>query len=203
MSALVDIKSSLVGILDTFRGEIVSNDRFRRMIWLIGYILICYLIVGVGELGESLDQEVEARRAELSRLSSTTGVSPDTWMTRLEAEQRTQNQLLEACWPARDQRLASADMQTMLQQITSVYSPKSSRLSLSEPERLSLETRDIWQIRAQLRGRMGLERIPSLINTIENSDTPLFVKRFLYIQQRGNNTLELTVEACFQGAADA
>ena len=180
-----------------FNHDLASNPRFGRMIWVVGYILICYCIVGLGDVAHSLGQSADAKRSELFRLSAGVNESVNVWKERRDQELASQSQLLTYCWQAANARLASADMQTTLQRINSAYSVKNARLSLSEPEQISMGSVKVWQIRAQVRGRIGQDRMPSLVNALESPDTPFSISEMRFAEQRGSGELDLTLSACF------
>lgn len=194
LQALVKIESTLKII----ESELLSNLRLRRMVWLIGLILVCYVILGLHEFNVSLGERSIAMQSEISRIMRGAEVSSEEWWGRLEDEKRVQDHLIRSCWVAKDSRLASADMQTTLQQLSTAYDLKNSKLSLSNPEDLQLdEARNAWLIRAQVRGRIPQPRLPSLVNALENSETRFFVSEMRFVEQRKSGTLDLTLSACF------
>jgi len=202
MSALQDLQSSMFKAAASFNDELSGNERFRRMIWLIVYILICYGIVGLGDLAGSFGESAATKRSELARLSSSSGVSLDTWEERKNTEASMQQQILGQCWSAKQSRLASADMQTALQQVARNYSLKNSRLTLSSPETMETHSGQVWQIRAQVRGRIAQRELPSLIKALEYAERSFAVEKMHFVDQRGGGSLNLTLVACFRDLAD-
>ncbi len=199
MSALTGIREILLSAEKTFRTELSANERFRRMIWLIVYILMCYGIVGLGDLTSSYEAASESKQSELARLLTSSDASMETWSERKGNESQLQDQLLESCWMSQGPRLASADMQTELQRITKAYSLKNSRLTLSTPETIELDSNEVWLIRAQVRGRLHQPRIPSLLKALEYGENSFAISKLRFVDQRGGGTLNMTLVACFRG----
>lgn len=203
MTNLIEFRSSFTQASSVFREEYTANQRFRRMIWVVGYVLICYLIVWLSEAADSTDVSTGTKRAELARLSANSAETIETWRERQRSEQLAQDQLLASCWVANDSRLASADMQTTLQQLAGAYGLDKPRLSLSNPEQVNVENGVAWLIRARVNGRILESKLPSLVNALENSDTRFFLSEVRFVEQRGSGTLNLTLSACFLGEAQS
>lgn len=202
MSARIQIYEPLSNIVSSFRDELSNNRRFRRLSWLVVYILICYGIIGMRDFANSLESSAAIKRTELSRLTRSESISPGTWEKRKYEELVVQSQLLESCWMANGPRLASADMQTILQKVTKDYSLRSSRLTLSEPESINIDKQRVWRIRAQVSGRISQARMPSMIKAIEYSVTPFSISKMHYVEQVGSGSLTLTLVACFRDEPD-
>lgn len=195
MSQVAPVAKSL---LSSLKLEFHANPRIRRLTWLIGYILVLYIVLALSDFNTSLRTESTAMQAEIARImrgSETTGV---VWHERLSQEESLQQQLIQSCWTAKDARLASADMQTELQKFYRNFDLKNSRLALSDPEALKLsEGGTAWVIRGDIKGRIKLNRLPSLVNALEHGKNRFFVQEVRFVRQRSAGTLDMLLSACF------
>ena len=181
-----------------FDDELRSNPRLIKMGWVIGYILCGYIIFGLSDFNDSLGEKSEAMQAEIARIMRGAETSEQSWQSRLNDEKKSQVQIVGRCWMAADSRLASADMQTELQRLYREYDLKNTRLTLSDPESTVVDAgKVVWIIRGEVKGKIGLPRLPALINALENAENRFFVRELQYTKQKKTGSLSLTLAACF------
>lgn len=185
-------------IVNKLAAEFHTNLRIRRMAWLIAYILVLYMILGLSDFNTALREKTAAMQVEISRIARGSDTTEQIWTERLAAEETAQQQLTQSCWQAKNARLASADMQTELQQFYRTFDLANSRLALSDPEALELNNGiAVWVIRGDVRGRINLNRLPSLVNALESGENRFFLREVRFVRQRNSGTLDIMLAACF------
>ncbi|MBO6702757.1 MAG: hypothetical protein JJ921_10470 [Pseudomonadales bacterium] len=181
---------------DTWSAEVEANPRLIRMMWCIGYLLMGYIIVAIHDQNQMSRQALLSLQAEGSRLSGVPLQS--TWETRLEEEELTRSKLLTRCWGARSERLASADVQTRIQEITTNNHLEKSRLTVSKPEAYELEVGQMWFLRVSISGRLYGRDLPPLIRDLEDEEAPFVIERVSFVDARGGGSLSMMVSTCFK-----
>lgn len=175
--------------------EISSNPRFRRMLWVIVYILFGYLMVTLYDANQVLRTQAAQLASEHGRTSELE--NPDLWKQRQISENQVREQLFNSCWQAPSAGIASADMQTVLQQLLVGFELTNSRLTLSEPEQYEMHDGLVWLIRAQIRGRINRANVPLLVSALENRDSFFGIDRLYFLENR-SGSLDMVVKACFR-----
>lgn len=179
---------------NAFKKELDENQRMVSMIWGIGYLVILYLIVGLYEYNQTLAQKFSRLEKEAARISGVHDVS--LWRTRLETEQTLHDALLDGCWSARSERLASADVQTRLQDITSEHELENSRLNMAKAESHEFDQGTFWLIRGNVSGRIDRGRVAPLVEAIESNDDLFVIEQIRYVHSKTGGSLDMTVAVC-------
>lgn len=179
-----------------FRDEVAGNLMLQRMLWVIACLLMLYGLSALQYAVDELADDAKRLHAELSRVSGTG--EEEVWISRLKWERNLQEQLLRGCWSAGDSKIASAEMQTFLQQLSSKRLLRNSRLQLAEPEEIVGGGESVWVVRGQLRGRMDKRVLPGILEELESNENPLVVEQLLYQDSKGAGLVDLTAAACFR-----
>ena len=186
------VQHNLEEAVARFREEVLANRRMVRMLWLVVYLTLGYGIVGFLDLFDEKGAEIARLTERLAAVGSIEAKA--TWDTRVEAQQVTQSEFKTHCWPAANEGLASADLQTDIQAMISLYELSNTRLNVSSPEFADAQT---WRIRAELTGKVGDENLIPLLNDIENSGPHLWLERASIVFSNRGNTLDFLIAACF------
>lgn len=182
-----------------FLVEFETNPRLVRMLWCIGYLLLGYIIVSIYDHNQLSRQVLLRLQAEDGRLAGVPMQS--TWETRLKEEEQLRTILLEHCWQARSERLASADAQTRIQEITSRNNLEKSRLTVSTPEVFELDAGQMWFLRVSISGRIHARNLPPLVHELEDESSRFTIEQLNFIDERGGGSLTMMVSACFRKIA--
>lgn len=191
---MIDTRLKMKGVADSLTSELERNDRLRRMIWLIAYIVVLYVITFLHDANNLAAQRIDTLSQQLSRIGNTDEV--EVWERRLAHESDVFETLKSGCWQAKTPELASADMQTVISQLAGAYSLEAVRLDLAEPEYRLLSGTNSWLIRAQLSAKADSGVVPLLVNALESSQSFFAIERLRFIQRRGGS-LDLLLAACF------
>lgn len=191
---LLNSRESVRGYWGSFLEELAENQRLVWMIWGIGYLLVLYLIVGLYEYNQVLGDTYSRLEREAARMS---GVQDEAlWRERLDAEKELRDVLLGSCWSARSERLASADVQTRLQDITSENQLENSRLNMARAEVHELDPGVFWLIRANISGRIERGRVVPLVEALEAGDKHFVIEQLRYVHSKTGGSLDMTVAVC-------
>lgn len=173
--------------------EVQQNVRLTRFLWVIAYLVVVYLI-------DSISYLVQRESLELGRmqslLSETVQIEPKTdWEVRLTQEQLALDSYRQLCWQVPNVEIASAELQTVLQNHVADHAINASRLTLAIPESAQTDAGNSWIIRAQLSGRIPDRTLPGLIYDLESLPRYLSIDRVGLVSARG--ALNMVVAACF------
>ncbi len=193
-SALSHWKSKLRALQPKLQQEIQSNARMVPMLWLIVYLAMGYLVLGMYDTNQVLRASTQQLSGELARANAVAGAS--VWQRRFEREEQSAHSLIEKCWVAPNKGIASADMQTVLQQVAANHRLENVRLTMAVPEEHEVSGRTAWFIRAQVRARANKGNVPPMVFALEEPAAFFAVERVRYVAGRGAGTLDLTVAAC-------
>ena len=131
----MNVQSELAIKAATLRDQAIeeygANRRVRLMTWLAIYVAIVWLIVVLVETGDIRSKK--ARELAVEQRIISTYESIEDWSQRLAYERDANKGLREMCWKGDSPGVASADIQTFLQQRLNEHDIKSMRLKLSEP----------------------------------------------------------------------
>jgi len=191
VKSLVD-KASVMR--DALMAELESNRRLVRLLGAIFCILAMYIVAGLNDKNENLAISLAQMQSQASR--SVDADDLQRWAERLATEEETQSVLVKGCWTAPSARLASADMQTLLQQLTGTYSIDNVRLTLSPPLAHKIGRREAWEIRAQIVGKATSSNLLSFVDALDKPSSYFAVERLLFSENR-NGLLNLMLYACF------
>lgn len=179
-----------------FRGELRGNLNLQRMCWIVVFLLVTYVIFGFQQLSNQVIARSHKLQAELGRVSVASDQA--VWQERLDWEQNLQEQLLSRCWTAKSETIASAEMQTVLQQLSTKHDLRRSRLQMAQPVEMLTGEKTVWVLRAQLLGGLEITAIPGLLDVIESRGNPFVVEQLRYQEGRGAGTIDLLISACFR-----
>jgi hypothetical protein len=182
------------GQYQKLRQEMAANTRLTRMVWLIGCILLVYVVVYIHDQNVVLQQEVTEVERQLNKVVSIG--TADLWKTREDNEGQIRSTLMESCWRAPSAGIASADMQTLLQQYSTNFNISNARLTVANSESYTIDQKNAWLIRAQLVGKAERSALPVFVNAIEEKQAYFAVERLNYTEIR-SGTIDLLVHACF------
>ena len=193
----MSMRSELVGRVATFRDQAIeeydANRRVRLMTWLAIYVAIVWLIVALVEVSEDRSKQV-GRLVTEQRVISTYETVED-WSNRLTHEQYANTALREMCWQGHTPGLASADIQTFLQQRLNEYEMESARLKLSEPIQLRPKDATLWSIKAEIIGKTEKFNFPPLIASLEFGDKGFQISRLQHLDKR-SGLINLLMTTC-------
>ena len=174
----------LSSIRNRFLGEFVSNQRLQRMIWAIAYIIVFYFILALNDEVKLVALEARTESKNLQRLTAYDSTADwDEYRTR---EELVTDKLSQQLWRARTPGLASADLQTFLQEAVRKYEISNFRLKLGEPKPLSLGEATVWLIQAELIGKIARKQLPRMLADLESGDRSLSIDRLTFSPVRGN-----------------
>ena len=193
----MNMRSELAGRVATFRDQAIqeysANRRVRLMNWLAIYVAIVWLIVALVEMSEDRSKKVGQLVTE--QLVISTYETVEVWSRRLAHEQSANKALRESCWQGDTPEVASADIQTFLQQQLNEYEVESVRLKLSEPVELRPKDESLWSIKAEITGKMEKSNFPLLIAALEFEGNGLQISRLRHLGQRSGLT-NLLITTC-------
>ena len=191
------MQSELVMKAATFRDQAVeeygANRRVRLMVWLAIYVAIVWLIVGLIETGD--DRSKKARQLALEQRAISTYESIEDWSQRLVHERDANKSLREMCWQGDTPGVASADIQTFLQQRLNEHDIKNMRLKLSEPVELPSMGARLWSIKAEIIGKTEKFNFPPLIASLEFGDKGFQISRLQHLDRR-SGLINLLMTTC-------
>lgn len=182
--------------LERFRMEIATNPRLKRMTWLILLIVLIYSFLGLHDINRKLRTDHQRLVAEVVRLQQMQ--DPSVWQARLYQEKELSVELGDLCLQALSEQLASADVQTKLQRITSKNEMENSRLTLSKPEVHSLDSGNVWYIRANISARVNIGNVPLVIRELETLESRFVVEQVRYVDASNGGKLDVTVGVCIK-----
>ena len=175
--------------------EMRDNPRMPRMIKITGVIVALYLVLGVADQREKLEIVADRLAGEQAKLAG--AAFEDSWNDRLEHEKQAFAQLAAKCWDAPSAGIASADMQTVLQRLSTNFDLQRLRLSVSVPELHDLEHGKFWPIRAQLQARVERNVLPVLVDAMEKAPKQFTIENLNFVDNRGSN-LNVVLASCFR-----
>ena len=154
------------------------------MIWAIAYIVAVYFILALTDEVNRVELEARSVSESLQRLSAYD--STTDWDEYKIREEKVNAELSRQLWSARTPGLASADLQTTLQEAIRKYEISNFRLKLGEPKPLSLGSAPVWLIQAELIGQISGKQLPRMLADLESSHRPLRIDRLTFAPARGN-----------------
>jgi hypothetical protein len=193
----MNIQSELAMKAAIFRDQAIeeygANRRVRLMIWLAIYVAIIWLMVVLVETGDDRSEKVGQMAVEQRVIS--TYESIEDWSQRLVHEQDVNKGLREMCWQGDTPGMASADIQTFLQQRLNEHDIKNMRLKLSEPFELQSMDATLWSIRAEITGKSEKFNFPPLIAALEFGDKRFQISRLQHLDKR-SGLINLLMTTC-------
>ena len=193
----MNIQSELAMKAAIFRDQAIeeygANRRVRLMIWLAIYVAIIWLMVVLVETGDDRSEKVGQMAVEQRVIS--TYESIEDWSQRLVHEQDVNKGLREMCWQGDTPGVASADIQTFLQQRLNEHNIKNMRLKLSEPTELRPTDATLWSIRAEITGKTEKFNFPPLIAALEFGDKKFQISRLQHLDNR-DGLINLLMTTC-------
>ena len=193
----MNMQSELAIKAVTFRDQAIeeygANLRVRLMTWLAIYVAIIWLIVVLVETGD--DRLKKAGQLAVEQRVISTYDSIEDWSQRLGHEQNVNKTLREMCWQGDTPGVASADIQTFLQQRLNEHDIKNMRLKLSEPIELPPMDETLWSIKAEITGKTEKFNFPPLIASLEFGVKKFQISRLQHLDQRGG-LINLLMTTC-------
>jgi hypothetical protein len=193
----MNMQSKLAMKAVTFRDQALeeygANRRVRLMTWLAIYVAIIWLIVALVETGD--DRSKKARQLAVEQRVISTYESIEDWSRRLDHEQNVNKALREMCWQGDTPGVASADIQTFLQQQLNEHDIKNMRLKLSEPTELRPTDSTLWNIKAEITGKTEKFNFPPLIAALEFGDKKFQISRLQHLDNR-DGLINLFLTTC-------
>ena len=191
------MQSELASRAITFRDQAIeeygANRRVRLMAWLAIYVAIIWLIVVLFETGD--DRSKKAGQMAVEQQVISTYETIEDWSERLIHEQNTNKGLREMCWKGDAPGVASADIQTFLQQQLNAHGIKNMRLKLSEPTELRSMDATLWSIKAEITGKAEKFNFPPLIAALEFGDKRFQISRLQHLDKR-SGLINLLMTTC-------
>ena len=198
----MNMKSGLAIKAATFRDQAIeeygANRRVRLMTWLAIYFAIIWLIVVLVEAGD--DSSKKAGQLAVEQQAISTYESIEDWSQRLAHEQGANKVLREMCWQGNTPGVASADIQTFLQQRLNEHDIKNMRLKLSEPTELRSMDGSLWSIKAEITGKTEKFNFPPLIAALEYGDKRFQISRLQHLDKR-SGLINLLMTTCIATAS--
>ena len=193
MNMQSELAMKAVTFRDQAREEYGANRRVRLMTWLAIYVVIIWLIVVLAETGD--DRSKNAGQLAVEQRAISTYESIENWSQRLAHEQDVNKGLREMCWQGDTPGVASADIQTFLQQRLNEHDIKNMRLKLSEPTELPSMGATLWSIKAEITGKTEKFNFPLLIAALEFGDRGFQISRLQHLDKR-SGLINLLMTAC-------
>jgi len=180
-----------------FQDELAANPRLIRLVWLSGYFAVLLLGFSLMDASEQLEANAQRMLNDLAQVGSIG--TEEVWSNRLEQHKVYQSALLRHCGKATNLGLASADIQTILQQLLVRYELMNSRLTISEPD---LAGGRLGRIRAQLTGRIEQGNLLPLIDRLEDTSYFFSIERLSVSFDDRGDVVDILVSSCFQVAEE-
>lgn len=180
-------------LIRRFQDELRSNPRLIRLMWLTGYFSALLIVFNLIDASEQLASRAQRMLNDLDRVGSIG--TKDVWNDRLKEQKVYQSALLRHCGNANNAGLASADIQTVLQQLLVQYEMINSRLTISEPE---LAGGRLGRIRGQLTGRIEQGNLLPLLSRLEDPSHFFSIERLAITFNDRGDVIDLLVSSCFQ-----
>ena len=182
-------------LIRRFQDELAANPRLIRLVWLSGYFAVLLLVSSLMDASERLEANAQRMLNDLAQVGSIG--TEEVWSNRLEQHRVYQAALLRHCGKATNLGLASADIQTILQQLLVRYDLVNSRLTISEPD---LAGGRLGRIRAQLTGRIEQGNLLPLLNRLEDPSYFFSIERLSVSFDDRGDVVDILVSSCFQVA---
>ena len=180
-------------LIQQFREELRVNPRLIRLVWLAVYFSALLVVAGLMDVNDQLGSKARKMLSDLARVS-TVG-NKEVWSNRLEQQKVYQSEMLRHCNKATNSGLASADIQTVLQQLLVRYELINSRLTVSEPE---LASRGLGRINGQITGRIEQGNLLPMLNSLEDPSYFFSIERLVITVNSAGDAIDLLVSSCFQ-----
>jgi hypothetical protein len=198
----MNMQSGLAIKAATFRDQAIeeygANRRVRLMTWLAIYFAIIWLIVVLVESGD--DRSKKAGQLAVEQRAILTYESIEDWSQRLAYEEGANKALREMCWQGDTPGVASADIQTFLQQQLNEHDIKNMRLKLSEPTELRSTDASLWSIKAEITGKTEKFNFPPLIASLEYGNKRFQISRLEHLDKR-SGLINLLMTTCISTAS--
>ena len=180
-------------LIRQFQEELRINPRLIRLVWLAGYCFALLFVAGLMDTNDQLGFKAQKMLSDLARAGSVG--NKEVWSDRLEQQKVYQSEMLRRCNNATNSGLASADIQTVLQQLLVRYELINSRLTVSEPE---LAGRGLGRINGQITGRVVKGNLLPLLDSLENPSYFFSIERLVITVSSAGDAIDLLVSSCFQ-----
>lgn len=180
-------------LIQQFREELRVNPRLIRLVWLAVYFSALLVVAGLMDTNDQLGSKARKMLSDLARVG-TVG-NKEVWSNRLEQQKVYQSEMLRHCNKAANSGLASADIQTVLQQLLVRYELINSRLTVSEPE---LASRGLGRINGQITGRIEQGNLLPMLNSLEDPSYFFSIERLVITVNSAGDAIDLLVSSCFQ-----
>lgn len=181
-----------------WRAELAANPRLAVLLMLVPGIIVLYLALVVRDAVDAAAAESTPLERRAARLDSLAG-SGD-WGARIAAEQAAAAHWQQELWHAGSAELAAADLQTVLQKLTTEHLSWS-RLKLAPTE--DVDGLGGWRVRVEVNGKLKDEvGVLPLVQALAEHRPRILIDQFNLSSQRGRVlTLHLSVLVTPEGEA--
>lgn len=170
-----------------WRAQYADSRLMQYLLPLIPAILLVYLAVVAAEQIEPLKTEYHQLQRQQSRIATLQRAAD--WPALVERAQQQEGLLGERIWHAESVDLGAADVQGAIAQISKT-TLEASRVKFAEP--LWLAEAGVWQLSAEITGRVASGQAQSLLLALSRQRPQLVVDRFSYsILRNGYSTIQV------------
>lgn len=173
-----------------WRAELAANPRLAMLLMLVPGIIVLYLALVVRDAVDVAAADSAPLERRAARLDSLAG-SGD-WSARIAAEEAAAARWEQELWQADSAELAAADLQTVLQKLTTEHLSWS-RLKLAPTE--NVDELGGWRVRVEVNGKLKDEvSVLPLMQALAEHRPRILIDQFNLSSQRGRVlTLHLSV----------
>lgn len=195
MNAIVAQFERLAG---EWRAEVAANPRLALLLMMVPGIVVLYLALVVRDAVDAAVTDSAPLERRAARLDSLAG-SGD-WGARIAAEQAAAARWEQELWRAGSAELAAADLQTVLQKLTTEHLSWS-RLKLAPTE--DIDELGGWRVRVEVNGKLKDEvGVLPLMQALAEHRPRILIDQFNLSSQRGRVlTLHLSVLVTKEGGS--
>ncbi len=187
-------------VLDLKR-QLNTTPRLRWMVYAVAMIFVCYLTLVLDDWRAESAQDFKRIAARSAKLDSLQEVEQASFESFLAAEREQNAALLGRFWKASSRGLAGAEFQSWLRYVATESRLEQVRLNLSELRPLQGVEPPLWQIKAELSGRIQPSDVRSLLDLLARSERAVTVEDLSYSPLRGDRfSMQLAADFIIEGA---
>ena len=182
-------------LIHVFLKEFQQNLRLRVGSGLIVIILITYVILGLNDYDNRLQQDYQSAVTQLTQLQ--TMITQKFWLDRATKTQQLLAELEARLWQANTKGLAQATFQKWLND--QVNSTKINNTRLIVDPAIEVEQHAyLWQVTAQLEGQFEAKKLNNLLLAIAQNIQITVTERLDIVLSTSRPNFTLIITAYFQ-----
>ncbi len=172
-----------------------DNLRLRIGVWAIVFILLFFIVLWLGDLGQEVHRQYLQVHNRLAKVEAIQQQSE--WPERLIAEQRVQKDLLSQLRASTSESLARASLQSELEAVARDIELKQSRINITQPVLVGeVAGQRLYKVSGELRGGLQKSNLLKLVERLSQERKLQQVEHF-DIEFSRNRRCHLIVSAYF------